>query len=354
MGQVDFRSRLADDAPGSEWGGHGRNEPRRRPQNPSAGNQTPHIRPENHIKNSPERGSGTAVAPASAVANCFMLGPNPDDDLTPIADAARRGRLVFCPGLRFGASHQIRAVRDAVDSVGGRTMVSAVHRFVPALQLARAIAGSGEIGQVRSAELRIEIAAPWIWPQPDGDCRLNPYRARLLDLTRFLIDEIDGETVLVSNSDERTKRRLRSHVCGMLVRTVGGAAAAISVSEKTALSKSLWTVTLNGSDGVLTWEIGLASQVRIKRPGKWEKVFHALQPRTGPDRPMPDCCEESTFFTDLYDAYAYQSGHLAACAEHGVSVGPTGCTIADSIRISGLLENGGFATEAAVHRFGGT
>src|SRR5438552_9886737 len=100
-------------------------------------------------------------------------GPN-DAHAEPTIVAARAGKHLFCEKPLARTADEAFAIWQEAESAGVKHMCAYVHRFIPALQLARRMIASGEIGRIRHFRSNFLIDMQ----HPDGSLRGATARAR--------------------------------------------------------------------------------------------------------------------------------------------------------------------------------
>jgi predicted dehydrogenase len=114
--------------------------------------------------------------------------------------AAEAGKHILCEKPLANTLDQARKMQEAVERAGVINMVNFNYRRVPAVQLAKQLIDSGQIGEIRHwravylQDWIIDPEFPLVWRlQKDlaGSGALGDIGAHIIDLARFLVGEIE-------------------------------------------------------------------------------------------------------------------------------------------------------------------
>lgn len=114
--------------------------------------------------------------------------------------AAEAGKHILCEKPLANTLDQARKMQEAVERAGVVGMVNFNYRRVPAVQLAKQLIDSGQIGEIRHwravylQDWIIDPEFPLVWRlQKDlaGSGALGDIGAHIIDLARFLVGEIE-------------------------------------------------------------------------------------------------------------------------------------------------------------------
>ncbi|GAB3040161.1 Gfo/Idh/MocA family protein [Natronobiforma cellulositropha] len=136
----------------------------------------------------------------------YNLGPN-NVHADPSIAALENGASVFCEKPLAHTLEDAERMRDAARDAEGTAGIAFNYRFIPAVQYARSLIESGELGEihhVRGVYLQDWLAdpsAPWSWrnsKEVAGSGALGDLGAHTLDLSRFLVGEQVGDFTRLS------------------------------------------------------------------------------------------------------------------------------------------------------------
>lgn len=199
--------------------------------------------------------------------NC---GPDPMHP-EPCIEALKNGKHVISEKPLAISVDDARRMRDAAASGSGKAMCVYNYRFVPAVQLARQLITSGEIGELYHMRVQyLQMAGhdpslppthPWYsaWPHSGG---LQGIGSHAIDQCRFLVGEIKSVSALVRAFNP--ERALPSAGDPEVTADEGTAAVlefengAIGVMESSVVAtgrKNYLAWEVNGSKGSLRWDM---------------------------------------------------------------------------------------------------
>ena len=121
--------------------------------------------------------------------------------------AAEAGKHILCEKPLANTLDEARRMQEAVERAGVVGMVNFNYRRVPAVQLARQLIDSGRIGEIRHwravylQDWIVDPEFPLVWRlQKDlaGSGALGDIGAHIIDLSRFLVGEIEEVTALLT------------------------------------------------------------------------------------------------------------------------------------------------------------
>ena len=136
----------------------------------------------------------------------YNLGPN-HLHAEPSIAALEAGTPVFCEKPLAPTLDEAEAMRDAASEAGVPAGCAFNYRFVPAIQYAKELIDSGELGEIRHVrgqylqDWLVDPDAPWAWRMDAdlaGSGALGDLGAHTVDLTRFLVGEQAGDIERVS------------------------------------------------------------------------------------------------------------------------------------------------------------
>jgi len=188
--------------------------------------------------------------------NC---GPDPVHPEPSIA-ALQNGKHVICEKPLAVSVDDARRMRDAAASSSGKAMCVFNYRFVPAVQLARDLIASGEIGEVYHMRVQyLQMAGhdpslsptdTWYsaWPHSGA---LQGIGSHAIDQCRFLVGDIASVSALVRAFNP--ERALPS--AGFPEVTADEGTAAVLEFESGAIGTMESSVVATGRKNFLAWEI---------------------------------------------------------------------------------------------------
>lgn len=216
-----------------------------------------------------------AVADWSAVLDAELdlfvnAGPNGTHAPACIA-AAERGLAVFCEKPLAATSAEAYKLWRAVDALGVEHRAAFMHRFIPAIQLARNLVKAGEIGEVRSFRSSFlldmdsdEASKSWRFSRGTaGLGAIGDLGSHHIDIARFLVGEVEQVSAVTRTwSSEPIDRNEDGFVA---VASLTDGATAVFEASRTAAAHRLsgrWEV--DGTLGSVSWQMERLNELMIR------------------------------------------------------------------------------------------
>jgi predicted dehydrogenase len=215
----------------------------------------------------------------------YNLGPN-SVHREPSVAALEAGTPVFCEKPLAPALADAETMAAAAESAGVPNGCAFNYRYVPAIQYARELVASGELGEIHHFRGRymqdwlVDPEAPWSWrnsAELAGSGTLGDLGAHTVDLAHFLVGDAPG-----AGSIERVSGQLQTFVDERPVdgedetRPVtvddaysaqlafdGGAVGTIEASRFATGKKNDHTVEIHGSDGSLRFSLERLNELEV-------------------------------------------------------------------------------------------
>ncbi|MCU4927056.1 Gfo/Idh/MocA family oxidoreductase [Halobacteria archaeon AArc-dxtr1] len=214
----------------------------------------------------------------------YNLGPNWLHEEPSVA-ALEEGASVFSEKPLAHTIEGAEAMRDAASDSAGTAGVTFNYRFIPAIQYARNLIQSGELGEihhVRGQYLQdwlVDPEAPWSWRLEEeyaGSGALGDLGSHTLDLVRFLVGEQAGPVERI-NGNLQTFVDERPTEDGSEMRDVtvddaftahaeleNGATATVEASRFATGHKNDLSMEINGSEGSLRFTIEKLNELEYR------------------------------------------------------------------------------------------
>ena len=276
-------------------------------------------------------------------------GPN-DAHAEPSIAAAALGKHLFSEKpLARTADEAFSIWRAAEAAAGVKHMCAYIHRFIPALQLARRMIADGEIGRIRHFRSNFLIDMQ----HPDGSLswRYSTGRAgggatgdlgsHHIDQARFLVGEVRRVHAVQKVWSRDTAGRITDvnddwFVAGAeLDHDVTAAFEASRVSEGHPLTGR---IEVDGTLGTLRWEMSRVSELHLTEPRKGQRTISVV----APGHPYSDFWLpvgiQGSFAIGWRDCFFHQARHMFAAVALGEAVGPIGATFEDGYRVAEIVD----------------
>jgi predicted dehydrogenase len=241
---------------------------------------------------------------------------------------------------------------DAVAKAGVKNMVAFNYRFVPAIRQAYELIRSGALGRIY--HYRAVYLQEWIMPQyhhaldwrldkaAAGSGALGDLGAHIIDLGRFLVDEIKSVSALTRTFiPERPLPNSRGvgkvEVDDAFVAAVEFENGAIGTLEATRLAagrKNYESLEINGERGSIVFNLERLNELNVYWVNDEPKVtqgFHNVLV-TESDHPFLSNWWPQGHIIGWEHTFVHELAHLLDCIVNDKPVGPYGATFEDGYR----------------------
>jgi predicted dehydrogenase len=275
-------------------------------------------------------------------------GPN-DAHAEPTIEAAKRGKPILCEKPLARSADEAFSIWQAVQDAGVVHMCAFVHRFIPALQLARRLIADGEIGRVRHfrSNFLIDMQHPggalsWRYSKRlAGGGATADLGSHHIDQARFLVGEVTRVSALMSSWSKDTAGQVddvNDDWFAAAAELENGATAVFEASRLSEGHPLTGRIEVDGTLGTLRWEMSRVSELHISEPRKGQRTLSVV----APDHPYSDFWLpvgiQGSFAIGWKDAFFHQARHMLNAVAFGDPVGPLGATFEDGYRVAEIVE----------------
>lgn len=215
-------------------------------------------------------------------------GPN-DLHLEATVAAAEAGIPVFCEKPLASTAAEAHQLWTSVRQAGVMHRCAFLHRFIPALQLARQMVQAGELGEVR--HFRSTFALNMLGPDGEVSWRFDHDRAGTgaigdlgshhVDVARFVVGEVIqvGALTKTWTADPTSKiSHINDDAFIALATLDNGATAVFEASRTNAAHNLTGRIEVDGTRGSISWNMERLNELVIREPGKGPRVQMVTQP----------------------------------------------------------------------------
>lgn len=201
----------------------------------------------------------------------------------PTIAAAAVGIPVFCEKPLASTADEAYDLYRAVHSYGVVHRCGFMHRFIPAVQLARELVRSGELGEIRHfrSTFLLDMADPsgalsWRFDRDRaGVGALGDLGSHHIDIARFVIGEIAQVASITKTwSSDPTGRikTLNDDAFVAIALLENGATAVFEASRTVAAHGLTGRFEIDGTKGSLAWNMERLNELVIREPGKGSRT----------------------------------------------------------------------------------
>ena len=275
-------------------------------------------------------------------------GPN-EAHVAPCIGFAHAKRHVFCEKPLAATSDAALDAWQAVEKAGVKHMCAFVHRFIPAIQQARAIIRSGDLGEIINyrSQFLLDMRTPdnalsWRFSRAKaGGGATGDLGSHHIDAARFLVGEIEEVSALArttSTDPTGTFGDINDDSFVAVARLAGGALATFDASRVSGGHALTGRIEVDGTRGTLAFDMERFNELRIATDRGGARTFLV----TAPGHPYAD------FFLPVgiqgahpngwRDCFTYQMHHMLRAIEHGQEIAPLGATFEDGYRVAEIVD----------------
>jgi predicted dehydrogenase len=275
-------------------------------------------------------------------------GPN-DAHAEPSIAAAALGKHLFSEKPLARTGDEAFSIWRAAEAAGVKHMCAYIHRFIPALQLARRMIADGEIGRIRHFRSNFLIDMQ----HPDGSLswRYSTSRAgggatgdlgsHHIDQARFLVGEVRRVHAMLKVWSKDTAERITDVNDDWFVAGAeldNGVTAAFEASRVSEGHPLTGRIEVDGTLGTLRWEMSRVSELHLTEPRKGQRTISVV----APEHPYSDFWLpvgiQGSFAIGWRDCFYHQARHMLAAVALGQAVGPIGATLEDGYRVAEIVD----------------
>lgn len=275
-------------------------------------------------------------------------GPN-DAHAAPTIAAAALGKHLFSEKPLARTADEAFSLWQAAGAAGVKHMCGFVHRFIPALQLARTMVADGAIGRVRHfrSNFFIDMQHPdgslsWRYSKAlAGGGATGDLGSHHIDQARFLVGEVHRVRAMVKSWSRDTRQHIRDVNDDWFAASAelgNDVTAVFEASRVTEGHPLTGRIEIDGTLGTLRWDMERVSELHVSEPRKGRRTIAAV----APEHPYSDFWLpvgiQGSFAIGWRDCFFHQSRHMLAAVELGQDIGPIGATFEDGYRVAEIVD----------------
>jgi len=275
-------------------------------------------------------------------------GPN-DVHAAPNIAAASSGKHVFSEKPLARTADEAFSIWQAAERGKIKHMCAFIHRFIPALQLARRIIRSGDLGRIRHfrSQFLIDMQHPggalsWRYStSAAGGGATGDLGSHHIDLARFLVGEVRRVGAMVRSWSSDANRRIidvNDDWFAASAELDGHATASFEASRVTEGHPLTGRIEVDGSQGSLKWNMERVSELYLTQPGTGKRLITV----TRPEDPFADFWLpvgiQGSFAIGWRDCFYHQAHHMLAAVALDHPIGPIGATFEDGYHVAEIVD----------------
>ncbi|MDE0111430.1 MAG: Gfo/Idh/MocA family oxidoreductase [Albidovulum sp.] len=275
-------------------------------------------------------------------------GPNNMHRMPSIA-AARNGKHVFSEKPLAATASEAFEIWKAAENAGIVHMCAFLHRFIPALRLARQIIQEGRLGQIRHFRSNfllnmqhIDSVLTWRYDRKiAGAGATGDLGSHHIDLARYLV----GEVARVNSMTKSWSRDSSGRVSDVnedwfasAAEFENGGTASFEASRLPEGHMLTGCIQVDGTRGTLSFDMQRLNELNFAEPGKGPRRIWAA---TGND-PFGDFWLpvgiQGAHPAGWRDCFAYQAHHMLHAVATGRALDDDAATFEDGYRVAEIVE----------------
>jgi len=274
-------------------------------------------------------------------------GPN-DMHLAPTVAAAQAGLDVFCEKPLATTADEAHRLWQQVAATGVNHRCAFLHRFIPALQLARRIIRDGEIGTVlhfRSQFLLDMLGdGPLTWRFDRGLAgagAVGDLGSHHIDVARFLVGEVthvQASSRTWSADPTGAITDVNDDYFACVASLDQGATAVFEASRIAAAHSLTGRIEVDGTKGSISFDMERLNEIVVRKPQLGTTMRLATQagdPGAGFELPVGIQGAHPIGWSDCFALQAYD---VLALASGAIAESP-GATFEDGYRVAEIVES---------------
>ena len=275
-------------------------------------------------------------------------GPN-DIHAEPNIAAAEAGKHVFSEKPLARSADEALAIWQAAHTADVHHACAFMHRFIPALQLARTMIADGAVGNVLHYRSQFLIDMR----EPDGHLSWRYLRDRAgggavsdlgshhIDVARFLVGEVvvvGGRSHSWSKDPDGRAAAVNDDAFAAVAELDGGVTAVFEASRITGGHALTGRIEVDGTDGSLRFDMERLNELIYTQIGEGPRRIFAIakgHPYADFFLPVGIQGAHSHGWTEIF---AFQMHHFLSAVQHGGAVAPIGATFEDGYRVAEIVD----------------
>ncbi|MDE0211137.1 MAG: Gfo/Idh/MocA family oxidoreductase, partial [Boseongicola sp.] len=271
-------------------------------------------------------------------------GPN-NAHVDPTIVAANAGAHVLSEKPLASTSDEALYLLQSVRQAGVKHMCAYIHRFIPALRLAREMIQAGEIGEVQHfrsqflLDMREEDGSlTWRFTRElAGGGASGDLASHHIDVARFLAGEVQaicGTTRTWSTGHDDVNDDSFSAIAHL----DSGAMATIEASRITPGHALTGRIEVDGTKGTLSFSMERLNELTLTEARKGPRTF-GVTSREHPFGPffLPVGIQGAHPIS-WRDCFTFQAHHMIDAVQNDKEVGPVAATFVDGYRVAEIVD----------------
>ena len=263
-------------------------------------------------------------------------GPN-SAHAEPTIAAAEAGKHVLCEKPLGRTADEAYEIWSKVAPTGVKHLCGFNYRFVPAVRLAYELIQAGDLGEIR--HFRARYLQDWAedpsldtWrfsPEDAGSGAIGDLATHVIDLSRFLVGEIDALSAVVKTF---IPGRKVDDAIESVVEFESGAVGTIEATRLALGRRNSFQWEINGSKGSVWFDMERMNELQVFRADGDRARGAKTVLVTEADHPFMRYWWPPGHIVGWGDTFTHEIVHLLEAIAHDSDVAPYGATFEDGYR----------------------
>jgi predicted dehydrogenase len=275
-------------------------------------------------------------------------GPN-DLHAEPCIAAAKAGKHVFVEKPLARTADEAHALWQGVAATGVKHMCAFMHRFIPALRLARTMIAEGELGEIRHYRSTfllnmVEPDRPLSW-RYDGNLAGGGATGDLgshhIDLARYLVGDVARVRAMTrrwTNDPSGRTKTINDDWFGAVAEMENGATAVFEACRVDTPHSLTARIEVDGTKGSIRFEMERLNELSLRWPGAGARTIMAV----APTHPFADYLLpvgiQGAHSIGWTDCFTFQAHHMMNAIATDTPVEPHGASLRDGYRTAEIVD----------------
>ena len=275
-------------------------------------------------------------------------GPN-NLHAEPCIAAAKAGKHVFVEKPLARTADEAHMLWKGVASSGVKHMCAFMHRFIPALRLARTMIHDGELGEIRHYRSTFLLnmtdpAGPPSWrynTELAGGGAVGDLGSHHIDLARYLVGDVARVRAMTrrwtTDPSGRTKT-INDDWFGAVAEMANGATAVFEACRIDIPHALSGRIEVDGTKGSIHFEVERLNELTLRWPGAGPRTIMAV----APTHPFADYLLpvgiQGAHSIGWSDCFSYQAHHMMYAIATNTEIEPHGASLRDGYRTAEIVD----------------
>ncbi|WP_158805716.1 Gfo/Idh/MocA family protein [Acidisoma sp. L85] len=269
--------------------------------------------------------------------------------VNPSIVAAQAGAAIFSEKPLASTADEAHRLWKAVEQADVKHMCAFVHRFIPALRLARDMVKAGELGEIWAyrSQMLLDMREPdgrltwrFIRNQAGGGAT-GDLGSHHIDVARFIVGEVvevSGRTMTRLKNPSGDDAAVNDDSFSAIAVLDQGATATFEASRVLAGHALTGRIEIDGTKGTLAFSMERMNELVFTEPNKGPRTIMVTANTHPYGQFSLPVGIQGAHPIGWHDAFTFQAYHMLSAIEHGTSLDPDAATFRDGYRVAETVD----------------